>query len=294
VPETSPRDRAPTNVLTVDLEAYFHATAFSRHVPRTAWESLPPRLEQACDQLLGLFERHRARGTFFVLGWVGERLPGLVRRLAAAGHEIGCHGLDHRLIYDQEPGEFRSETRRTRQVLEDLVGQPVIGYRAATFSITAASRWALDVLVEEGFRYDSSIFPVHHHRYGLPGAPRFAHLIFRPAGRIVELPPSTVRLGSAVLPLAGGGYFRLYPYWLFRCGVRWLSRRERQPLVFLIHPWEIDPGQPRLPAPRLTTWRHRLNLARTLPRLERLLGEFSFAPAAEVLREAGWLEIRSQ
>jgi polysaccharide deacetylase family protein (PEP-CTERM system associated) len=278
------------NVLTVDLEAYFHATAFAPHVARTAWESLPARLESACDRLLEMFDRHRVLATFFVLGWIGERFPGLVRRIAAAGHEIGCHGLDHRLIYDLQPKEFRAETRRARRTLEEVIGQPVIGYRAATFSITAASQWALDVLIEERFLYDSSIFPIHHDRYGLPGAPRFAHTVRRPAGLIVELPPSTVQLGSVVLALSGGGYFRLYPYWLFRRGVLQLNRVERQPLVFLIHPWEIDPGQPKLPAPRLTTWRHRVNLSRTLPRLERLLGEFTFAPAADVLRNAGWLE----
>ena len=282
-------DSQPVNVLTVDLEAYFHATAFAARLSSADRERLPARLDRSCDQLLELFDRHRVKATFFVLGWVAERFPALPERVAAAGHEIGCHGFDHRLIYDLRPDEFRAETRRARRALEEVVGRPVIGYRAATYSITASSLWALDVLVEEGFRYDSSIFPIHHDRYGLPGAPRFAHAIRRAAGEIVELPPSTVRLGPALLPLAGGGYFRLYPYWLFRHGVRRLNRRERQPMVFLVHPWEIDPGQPRLPASWLTTWRHRLNLSRTLPRLERLLKEFRFAPAAEVLRAQGWL-----
>jgi polysaccharide deacetylase family protein (PEP-CTERM system associated) len=186
-------------------------------------------------------------------------------------------------VYEQTPDAFRHDVRRAKRALEDLLGARVEGYRAPSYSITRATPWALDILVEEDFRYDSSIFPIYHDRYGVPGAERFPHTIRRAAGQIVEFPPSTLALGPVNLPLAGGGYFRLLPYPIFRLGLRYINRREGQPGIFMIHPWEVDPEQPLLPGTRLNVWRHRLNLGRALPRLERLLRDFRFAPVPHVL-----------
>ena len=214
---TSPRRTAPPpNVLSVDLEDYYQVEGFADLIPRESWPRWAPRLELGSQRLLELFARTDQRATFFTLGYVAERHPALVREIAAAGHEIASHGYDHRLVYRQTPAEFRADLRRARGLLEDLLGVAVTGYRAPCYSITADTLWALDLLAEEGFVYDSSVFPVHHDRYGLPGAPRFPHLLRRPAGPLVELPPSTIALGPLNLPLAGGGYFRLLPYALFR------------------------------------------------------------------------------
>jgi polysaccharide deacetylase family protein (PEP-CTERM system associated) len=218
------------------------------------------------------------------LGWIAERDPALVRAIAAAGHEVACHGSEHRLIYRQTPAAFRADLRRARTSLEDIVGASIKGYRAPSYSITRTSLWALDVLIGEGFRYDSSIFPVHHDRYGIPKAERFPYTIRRPAGALIEFPPTTLALPGVNVPLAGGGYFRFLPYPVFRRALRHINRREDQPAIFLVHPWEIDPDQPRIAGRWLNVWRHRVNLRRTLPRLHKLLEEFQFAPAAEVLR----------
>jgi polysaccharide deacetylase family protein (PEP-CTERM system associated) len=274
------------NVLTVDVEDYYQVQGFADVVRREDWPNWESRVEANTNRLLALFARHGARATFFVLGWIAERNPALVREIAAAGHEVACHGFDHQLIYRQTPAEFRQDLRRARQALEQALGERVHGYRAPCFSITTASLWALDVLIEAGFSYDSSIFPIYHHRYGMPGARRFAHTIRRPGGSIVELPPSTVALGQLNLPLGSGGYFRLLPYALFRRGLRHLNAREGQAAVLLVHPWEIDPHQPFVSGSWLNVWRHRLNLRRTLPRLEQLLHDFRFASAREYLAGA--------
>lgn len=280
---TVARDDRPVNALTVDVEDYYHAQAFARVVrweDRGRWE---PRVVPNTRRLLDLFARHGVRATFFTLGDVAAQQPDLVREIARAGHEVACHGFGHHLVYHQTPAEFRDDVRRGKRVLEDALGIPVHGYRAPSFSITRASLWALDVLIEEGFRYDSSIFPVHHDRYGVPGAPRFPHVIRRPAGDLVEVPPSTVAFGRLNVPLGGGGYFRLLPYLVFRAGLRRINLRERRTAVFFIHPWEVDPAQPVIRPPGLDVWRHRLNLRRTMERLDRLLGDFRFAPVREVL-----------
>jgi polysaccharide deacetylase family protein (PEP-CTERM system associated) len=279
----------PVNALTVDVEDYFQVEAFAEVVRREDWPRWESRVERNTHLLLEMFARHRVSATFFTLGWVAERHPGLVRAIAAAGHEIACHSYEHRLIYRQTLAEFRQDTQRAKGILEDLTGAPVSGYRAPSYSITAASLWALEILIEEGFRYDSSIFPVHHDRYGIPHAERFPHTIRCASGELVEFPPSTVRWCGLNWPMAGGGYFRLWPYALFRRGLRRINRREGQAAIFYLHPWEVDPAQPIIPGARRNIWRHRVNLRRTAPRLERLLRDFRFAPVREVLALADWL-----
>jgi polysaccharide deacetylase family protein (PEP-CTERM system associated) len=223
------------------------------------------------------------RSTFFVLGWVAERYPALVREIAAAGHEVASHGYHHQLIYTLTPAQFREDVRASKSVLEQAAGAPVLGYRAPSYSIVESSLWALDVLVEEGYAYDASIFPIHHHRYGIPNAERHAHVLRRRSGALVELPASTMRVGGVNLPIAGGGYFRLLPYAWTRWGIGRVNRRERKPVVFYFHPWEIDPGQPRFAVGNASRIRHYSGLDRTSARLRRLLSEFRFKSVAAVL-----------
>jgi polysaccharide deacetylase family protein (PEP-CTERM system associated) len=214
---------------------------------------------------------------------VADRFPDLVKRIARDGHELASHGYSHRLVYTQTPGEFREDIRRSKRVIEDFGGTRVRGYRAPSYSITNASLWALDILVEEGFEYDTSIFPIRHDRYGIPDAPRHAHRRVSAAGSLTEAPPSTVRVGSTNLPVAGGGYFRLLPYRWTRWGISHLNETEKQPAIFYLHPWEIDPEQPRLPASALSRFRHYRNLHKTEPRLRTLLSDFRFGPISEAI-----------
>ncbi|MDX2165618.1 MAG: DUF3473 domain-containing protein [Deltaproteobacteria bacterium] len=271
------------NILTVDVEEYFHPNAMDAAVDPSQWDVLPRRVEQNTQRLLDVLSAHEVRATFFVLGWVAERLPRLVGEIARRGHEVACHGYAHRLVYRLGPQRFRDDVRRGRQVLEDCLGARVAGYRAASYSIVASALWALDVLIDEGFEYDSSIFPVRHDLYGIPGFPRFAVRLRRGAGEIVEIPPSTVHLVGRNWPVAGGGYFRLLPYWVTRRAVRRLNQRDRHPAMVYVHPWELDVDQPRLPAGRLSRFRQYTNLRRTEARLQRLLREFAFAPIREVI-----------
>ena len=271
------------NALTVDVEDYYQVEAFSQVVRREDWPKWESRVEQNTNLLLEMFARHNVKGTFFTLGYVAETHPELVRQIANAGHEVACHSYHHRLIYNQTPEEFREDVRKSKQLLEDIIGVPVIGYRAPTYSITEKSLWALDILIEEGFKYDSSIFPTRHDRYGIPDAERFLHVLHRPVGEIIEFPPSTVQLGSTNIPISGGGYFRLLPYSLFKLGWQTLHRRESKPAIFFLHPWEVDPEQPVVPGTKLNIWRHRVNLKRTEGRLNQLLSDFSFAPVRQVL-----------
>jgi polysaccharide deacetylase family protein (PEP-CTERM system associated) len=274
----------PVNALTVDVEDYFQVESFASIVRREDWERWESRVERNTHRMLDLFARHALRGTFFILGWIAERHPRLVREIAAAGHEIACHSYDHQFILNQRRADFRADLRRAKFLLEDLTGEAVEGYRAPTYSIMEQTLWALDVLIEEGFRYDSSIFPIRHDRYGVPGAERFPHVIYRKSGELIEFPPSTIRIAGQNLPMAGGGYFRLLPYPLFRWGLRRINRREGQPAIFMVHAWEVDPDQPVLPGTRLNVWRHRKNLRFTEARLERLLRDFRFASVRDVLR----------
>lgn len=241
-------------------------------------------------KLLSMFEQFDVLGTFFVLGWVADRYPQLVRDIAAGGHEVACHGYSHRLVYEQTPDEFREETLRSKRLLEDITGSAVLGYRAASYSIVRESLWAMDILAEAGFIYDSSIFPVRHDRYGIPDAKRVPNLMTTPNGKsIVEWPLATAKIGGIKLPVAGGGYFRLLPYWLSRWGLASINADERQAFIFYLHPWEIDPGQPRVQASRLSRFRHYTNLEKCEGRLRRLLGEFRFGTAKDCLVEMGLL-----
>ena len=276
------------NALTVDVEDYFHVSALAPSIPRETWSTRESRVTANTHKLLDLFAQFGVHGTFFVLGWVAERHPQLVKDIAAAGHEIACHGFSHRLVYDQSPAEFREETLRSKKLLEDITGSAVLGYRAASYSIVRRSLWALDILVEIGFTYDSSIFPVRHDRYGIPDAERAPHRMSTPAGgSIAEWPMATASILGFRLPVAGGGYFRLLPYWLSRWGLDSINRREKRPFMFYLHPWEIDPAQPRIPAGRLSRFRHYTNLEKCEARLRRLLGEFRFGTAKESLARLG-------
>ena len=264
------------NALTVDVEDYFHVSAFANSVDPGDWESYPLRVEQNTRRLLDLFDEYNATATFFVLGWVAERSPDLVREIADRGHEVASHGYSHQLVYNQAPEVFRDETLRTKHILEDIIQAKVTGYRAASYSITERSLWALDILAEAGFDYDSSIFPVRHDRYGIPDAKEVPHNIETQNGySLVEFPLSTAKLFNYRLPVAGGGYFRLYPYALTRRGLEQINRRER-PFIFYLHPWEIDADQPRIPASWFSQFRHYNNLSRCEARLRKLLQDFRF------------------
>ncbi len=271
------------NAMTVDVEDYFHVSVFDGVLPRHRWEHLESRVVANTERLVEIFDAAGVRATFFVLGWVGERFPELVGRLAARGHEVASHGYGHRLIYDQTPREFREDLRRAKGVLEAAAGAPVYGYRAPSYSVTPRSLWALDVLIEEGYRYDASIFPIHHDRYGIPVSPRHAYRLERGDRSLVEVPASTVRWGPMNLPIGGGGYFRILPYAWTRWGIARLNRVERQPAIFYLHPWEIDPDQPRLEASFLGRIRHYRNLDKTEARLRALLREFQFSSMLAVL-----------
>ena len=273
------------NAFTLDVEDYFQVSAFESVVSRDAWAQFTPRVEHNTRRVLDLLDRHDTKGTCFVLGWIAERHPALVKEIAARGHEVACHGYSHRLIYNQTPADFAQETRRSKDALEQIVGKPVRGYRAASYSITGKSLWALDTLIELGFAYDSSIFPVHHDRYGIPAAPRFPHVIERDGGSIVEFPISTLNLGVYRLPVGGGGYFRIFPYWLSAGAIKFLNTRERKPAMFYVHPWEVDPAQPRIGASLLSRFRHYYHLDVCEKRLDQLLKSAPFGRTDAVLEE---------
>jgi polysaccharide deacetylase family protein (PEP-CTERM system associated) len=280
-------EAAIINAMTVDVEDYFHVSVFDGVIPRHTWDRLDSRVCANTERLLRIFEATGVRATFFVLGWVAERFPSLVGEIAAAGHEIASHGYGHRLVYDLTPAAFRDDVRRSKDLLESAIGQPIYGYRAPSYSVTARSLWALDVLIDEGFRYDASIFPIHHDRYGIPTSPRHPYLLQREYS-LLEAPGSTVQWGPFNLPVAGGGYFRILPYAWTRWGINRLNEVERAPAIFYLHPWEIDPEQPRLPAPPLSRFRHYFNLSKTETRLRALLNDFKFSTMASVLRRAGF------
>lgn len=271
------------NALTVDVEDYFQVSAFADQIPFSHWESYESRVCANTERLLDIFGALDVRGTFFVLGWVAERYPHLVRRIHAAGHELASHSYGHGLVYDTTPEGFCDDLRRAREAIEDAAGVRVSGYRAPSYSITEMSLWALDVLVSEGYAYDSSIYPIRHDRYGIPTWPRHIHRVERLGGGLWELPGSTVRRGGVNLPIGGGGYFRLLPYEWTRRGIRALNQVEGQPAIFYLHPWEIDPEQPRVNTGMLSRFRHYYNLEETETRLRRLLEEFSFTTVSEVL-----------
>jgi len=271
-----------TNAMTVDVEDYLHVSAFEKHIRRQDWEALPCRVEHNTDRVLALFADHEVKATFFMLGWVAERYRDLVSRIVGAGHELASHGYSHVRVTQQTPQEFRDDAVRTKHLLEDISGQPVHGYRAASYSIGAANLWALEILQEIGHRYSSSIYPIRHDLYGMPGAPRFP---FYPngAGGLLEIPITTIEVFKQKLPCGGGGYFRLLPYGWSRWAMRRVKRHDRQPCVCYFHPWEIDPEQPRQQGIGIKTRiRHYTNLAGMEQRLGRVLREFHWGRMDEV------------
>jgi polysaccharide deacetylase family protein (PEP-CTERM system associated) len=274
------------NAMSIDVEDYFHVSVFDGLVPRSQWNSMESRVCANTERLLDLFDEYEVRATFFVLGCVGERFPQLVADIAKRGHEVASHGYAHRLVYDQTPKAFRDDVRRAKTILEDSAGRGVLGYRAPSYSITPRSLWAIDILIEEGYSYDSSIFPIHHDRYGIPVSGREPYAIHRDSGTLVEIPGSTAQLGTMNLPVAGGGYFRILPYWWTRWGISRVNNSERRPAVFYLHPWEIDPDQPRLRAGRLSAFRHYRNLHCTEARLRRLLTDFRFGTMERLVNDA--------
>lgn len=280
-----------THAMTVDVEDYFHVAAFAKVIKPSDWHQWPSRVEANTDKLLQLFADHNLKITFFVLGWVAERHPQLVKRICAQGHELASHGYSHQLVYQQTPEVFRSETAKSKQILEDLAQQPVNGYRAASYSITRKSLWALDVLAELGFTWDSSIFPTRHDNYGIPGSPEEPYTLITSSGaHLTEFPLTTAKVLGQSIPAAGGGYFRQYPYALSRWLFKRASQNQTRPQIFYLHPWEIDPGQPRVPnASWFSNFRHYTNLKRCLPRLEQLLADFQFGTMSASL---GSVEIR--
>jgi len=272
------------NALTVDVEDYYHVAALAPEIPRDSWGSRESRVVGNTQKLLGIFEQFDVQATFFVLGWVAERHPHLVREIVNSGHEVACHGYSHRLVYEQSDKEFFEETRRAKNLLENIIGSSVLGYRAASYSIVRRSLWALDILLDLGFKYDSSIFPIHHDRYGIPNAARIPHRMSTPKGKtIVEWPLSTATAFGCKVPVAGGGYFRLLPYSLTRWGLGSINRRESMPFIFYLHPWDIDPDQPRVSASWLSRFRHYTNLEKCEGRLRLLLRDFKFGTARDGL-----------
>jgi polysaccharide deacetylase family protein (PEP-CTERM system associated) len=277
------------NVLSVDVEEYFHAAIFRDGTGGLIGRHFETRVERSVDRLLSLLADHHAMGTFFTLGEIAAAHPSVVRKIAAAGHEVACHGDRHEDVYKQSPREFRADIRRAKAQLEALIGDPVIGFRAPNFSIHRAQRWAYNILIEEGFLYDSSMYPILHDRYGQPEAPRFPYEIWRNRfGSLMEFPVGTARLCGVNLPIGGGGYFRLSPFELIRRGIQRVNSRERKPVMFYMHPWELDPDQPRPPMAWHHRFRHYVGVKKEAAKLSRLLSQFRFGAARDVLNLCRW------
>jgi polysaccharide deacetylase family protein (PEP-CTERM system associated) len=271
-------DDKVTNALTIDFEDWYQGL----EIPYSEWDKFEDRIEAAGDRLLKILDETGTKATFFMLGYVAERHPELVRRVEAEGHEIGTHGFSHSLIYKQAPELFQQELTRAIKYLEDLTGRKVLGHRAPFFSITKDSLWALDILGDLGIKYDSSIFPVLNYRYGIPDAPRFPYTIKGERHEFVEFPISTLKLPGFTMPISGGAYFRIYPYQVTKQAIKAVNR-QGQPVTFYLHPWELDPDHPRIDVPRRIALTHYFNLGATERRLKRLLRDFRLAPMKEVL-----------
>jgi polysaccharide deacetylase family protein (PEP-CTERM system associated) len=266
------------NAITVDVEEYFHATEAQNVLGQTDWASLPSRVQHQVHLTLDLFHKRNVRATFFILGWVAERFPALVREIAEAGHEIACHSYAHRLVYDLSPAEFRSDTLKAINAIQNACGIHPRIYRAPSYSITRQSLWALKILVDCGFSHDSSIVPINHDRYGIPGSSRLAHVLKTPSGEILEIPAATVELSKdRVLPIGGGGYLRLLPYRYCAAGIRRINEQDQAPACIYFHPWELDPNLERLPMGVIGRLRTYTGLAGMQRKIERLLDEFEFS-----------------
>ena len=270
----------PINYLTIDVEDYFQVAAFEKIIRPGDWAGYASRVERNTDIILDLLDAHGVKGTFFIVGWTAERYPDLVKEIATRGHEIGCHSYLHQKIYNLTPEEFRQDTKRAKYILEEITGRSITGYRAPTYSITKKSLWALDILEELGFKWDSSIFPVLHDNYGIPDAPRFEYKL--PKHNLKEYPISTVLFFGRKVPVAGGGYFRIFPYWFTKAALSKINNQENKPFIFYLHPWEVDPDQPRVgDAGWKSRFRHYRNLDKTEGRLKCLLQDFQFRPIPE-------------
>ena len=272
------------NILTVDVEDYYMVSAFERNVKFEDWDKYESRVVQNTQKVLSILEEFNVKATFFVLGWVAEKFPHLVKNICSKGHEIASHGYKHRLVYNQNPEEFRQDVRRAKTILERIIGAPICGYRAPSYSITNSSLWALNILVEEGLKYDSSIFPIYHDRGGFPEAKRFFHKIKVNGTEILEFPLSTIRVMGYNVAVGGGGYFRLLPFWLTKKALNWINKQNQQAVVY-IHPWELDFGQPRIKTCSLSKFRHYVNLNSTEEKLKKLLNEFIFSSFLNVFNK---------
>jgi polysaccharide deacetylase family protein (PEP-CTERM system associated) len=272
----------PLHALTIDVEDYYHVSAFKSVVSYGDWGRYESRVEKNTRKLLEILAAENTKATFFILGWVAERHRDLVKSIQAEGHEVASHGYNHEMLTQMKPEQFREDIRRAKSVLENITGSPVLGYRAPSFTIMRDTIWALGILAEEGFVYDSSIFPILHDRYGMPSADPCCHSLPTPAGPIWEVPPSTTLFVGVRVPIAGGGYFRLFPYWMLRRLLHKVAD-EGHPLVMYFHPWEIDPQQPRIPGPLLTMLRHYVNLDKAERRFIQLIKDFRFGSICEVI-----------
>jgi len=273
-----------TNVLSIDVEEWFQAEVYARAIPRDQWASVPSRVASSTHDLLRILAAANVRATFFVLGAVAKTLPELVRGIASEGHEIASHGWSHTPIWNLGREAFFEEVSASRKLLQDLSGQPVLGYRAPTFSITSRTLWAVEELLRAGYRYDSSVFPTHHDRYGIPDAKKDIHVR---DGGLWEIPPSVLDVGPLGIPVAGGGYLRLYPFIVTRLAIQLLNERMGRPAVVYVHPWEFDPLQPKPDLPRISRFRHTVGIAANESKLGRLLSEFRFGTCEEALAQAG-------
>ncbi len=271
-------DKNITNYLTIDVEDYFHVSAFENNIKFEEWENYESRVVSNTRKILEMLsEAGEIKATFFILGWVAEKHPEIVKEIDTNGHEIACHGYRHRLVYNMTPDEFRSDLIKAKHILEDITGKEVIGYRAPSFSMTKRSNWAFAILEDLGFEYDSSVFPITHDHYGITDAPRFKYRV--PGNNLVEFPISTSKILGLKAPVSGGGYFRLFPYWFTKVNLRKINNSENKPFIFYIHPWEIDPEQPRINGAALfSKFRHYNNLSKTAKRFKILLRDFKFAP----------------
>jgi len=273
------------NAITIDLEDYYHVTAFADRLSADEWASYKSRVEGNTERVLSRLAENNCHATFFVLGWVAEKYPQLIRRITEQNHEIACHSLQHRLVYQMTPAEFREDTCRAKQLLEDASGTPVRGYRAPSFSITPEIPWAFEVLAELGFTYDSSVFPVHHLNYGMPRAPRFPFRIDTASGPIVEFPLPTLEVAGVRAPIGGGAYLRLLPYRYTRWAIRFFNQEENHSACVYFHPWEIDPDQPRMQGSLTARLRHYIGLRGMEVKLVRLMQDFEFGPLGTLVEQ---------
>ncbi len=283
------------NAFTVDVEDYYQVSGFESRIHRNTWGNFESRVVANTLRLLDLLDRFKVRGTFFVLGWIAEHHSWLIQEIHSRGHEIGSHSYWHHLVYRQTPSEFREDLRRSRDALEDIVGAMILAYRAPSFSITQESLWALEILIEEGFQMDSSVFPIHHDRYGIPDAQRGPYRLKTPSGEIWEFPPTVTRIAGLNFPVGGGGYFRLFPVAWTNHWLQHVQECEHDPVMFYIHPWEVDADQPRLKVGGyMARFRHYVNLARTEKKLSRLLDTFSFGSLSDSLADHFGDQIQSR